>query len=282
MALKNLLLHIDDTKACSKRIEAALALAADHGAHLAAVYCISEYQLPGWADMPGHLAEEQHKREREHGQKKLDEFAERAKRWGVQYETRLARARTGLVGDLIALHGRYADMVVMGQVDPDDPPVGGNDLVEHVVLSCGRPVLVIPYIGAPLVKGSPSFGHNIMVGWDAGREATRAVNDAMSLLEKAETVEVVAVNPKKMGKHGDEPGADIGLHLSRHDVKVNVQHVEARDIEAGDTILSRLSDKGSDMLVIGAYGHSRLRDLVLGGVTESMLEHMTVPVLMSH
>lgn len=282
MALKNLLLHLDDTKACSKRIEAALALAADHGAHLAAVYCISQYDLPGWADMPSHLAKEQEQRERAHADQKLEEFAERAKRWGVEYETRSARARAGMVHQTISLHARYADLAILGQVDPDDPPAGGRDLVEHVVLSCGRPVLVVPYIGAPQENGQPSFGHNVMVGWDAGREATRAVNDALPILERAKNVDVVAVNPKKMGHHGDDPGADIGLHLSRHNVKVNVQHMEARDIEAGDTILSRISDKGSDLLVIGAYGHSRLRDLVLGGVTESVLEHMTVPVLMSH
>jgi nucleotide-binding universal stress UspA family protein len=121
-----------------------------------------------------------------------------------------------------------------------------------------------------------------MVGWDAGREATRAVNDALPLLERAKSVDVVSINPKKVGKHGDEPGADIGLHLSRHGVKVNVQHLETRDIDPGDTLLSRVSDKGCDLLVIGGYAHSRLRDLVVGGVTETMLEHMTVPVLMSH
>jgi len=282
MALRNLMLHLDDTKACGKRIEAALALAVEHNAHLAAVYCISEYQLPGWADMPSHLMKEQQQREQEHADKKLEEFAERAKRWNAKYETRVARTRSGMVHEVISLHARYSDMAILGQVDPDDPPVGGRDLVEHVVLSCGRPVLVIPYIGAPQVKGQPSFGHSVMVGWDAGREATRAVNDALPILERAKQVDVVAVNPKKIGKHGEDPGADIGLHLSRHDVKVNVQHLEARDIDAGDTILSRISDKGNDLLVIGAYGHSRLRDLVLGGVTESVLEHMTVPVLMSH
>jgi nucleotide-binding universal stress UspA family protein len=282
MALKNLLLHIDDTKACAKRIEAALALAAAHEAHLAAVYCIPEFHLPGWADMPSHLVEEQRKREEQHAQEKLDAFAERARKWGVNYETRAARARTGTVPDAVAVHARYSDLAILGQVDPDDPPAGAHNLVEQVVLSCGRPVLVIPYIGAPEKDGRPSFGHNVMVGWDAGREATRAVNDAMALLERAERVEVVAVNPKKVGKHGQEPGADIGLHLSRHRVNVNVQHLNAGDVSAGDTLLSRISDKGCDMLVIGAYGHSRLRDLVLGGVTESMLEHMTVPVLMSH
>jgi nucleotide-binding universal stress UspA family protein len=282
MALKNLLLHIDDTKACAKRMDYAIELARLHDAHLSAVYCIGEYKLPGWADMPSTLEKEQKEREEKRAKAKLDEFADRAKRAGINYETREARARVSDLPEVISIHGRYADLVILGQVDPNDPPAGGDRIVEHVVISCGRPVLVVPYVGAPERKGVPSVAQNIMVGWDAGREATRAVNDALPLLEQAKSVDVVSVNPKKVGKHGDEPGADIGLHLSRHQVKVNVQHLESRDIDPGDTLLSRVSDKGCDLLVIGGYAHSRLRDLVVGGVTETMLEHMTVPVLMSH
>lgn len=283
MAYKNLLLHIDDTKACGKRIDAAVALAARCDAHLTALYCIGEFELPGWADMPGHLARERRSREDERAREAQTRFEDKAKRAGVSFETRVARAPTNAIADEVALHARYADLTVLGQVDPDDIPEGGGHVVEDVVLGCGRPALVIPYIGAVSEGGDTIMGRRVMVAWDAGREATRAVNDALPLLQKAEKVDVLAVNPvKSHRRHGENPGADIALHLARHGVNVEVQHMEVHDIEAGDTILSRLADEGSDLLVMGAYAHSRLRELVLGGVTRSVLEHMTVPVLMSH
>lgn len=283
MAYKNLLLHLDTTKACAKRVEVALALAARCNAHLSALYCMGEFQLPGWADVPQHLAREYVSREEDRAQKTIEDFEARAKRAGVSYETRTARVATSYIPEEVAMHARYSDLAILGQIDPDDVPEGGRDLVEEVALSCGRPVLVVPYIGAAKDDGDVALGRRVMVAWDAGREATRAVNDALPLLQKAERVDLLAVNPVKgYRRHGEEPGADIALHLARHDVKVEVQHLEVHDIEAGDTILSRLSDEGSDLLVMGCYGHSRLRELVLGGATRSVLEHMTVPVLMSH
>src|SRR6185369_16191284 len=109
------------------------------------------------------------------------------------------------------------------------------------------------------------------------------VRDALPLLKRVKAVTVLAVNPKQgVHAHGEEPGADIALHLARHGVKVEIDHSLASDINPADEILSRASDYGSDLIVMGAYGHSRARELVLGGVTRSILAQMTVPVLMSH
>jgi nucleotide-binding universal stress UspA family protein len=121
------------------------------------------------------------------------------------------------------------------------------------------------------------------VAWDASREATRAVNDAIPLLASATTVTVLSVDPA-IGRteHGDVPGADIALHLARHGVNVRVEQTVSGGIGIGDLLLSRASDLGADLLVMGAYGHSRLRELVLGGATRTMLKSMTLPVFMSH
>jgi len=180
-----------------------------------------------------------------------------------------------------ALHARYADLVIAGQYDTDGEMADGEaELIDHLVLECGRPVLVVPYAGT-----FKTLGRHAMVAWNATREATRTVNDALPLLTRADRVDVVAVNPhggKGRDGHGQIPSADICHHLARHGVKCDAQHLEARDIDVGSALLSYIADEGADLLVMGAYGRSRLRELVLGGATRHLLREMTVPVLMSH
>jgi nucleotide-binding universal stress UspA family protein len=153
-----------------------------------------------------------------------------------------------------------------------------SDFAEELVLSAGRPVLLIPYAGH-----FPEVGRRVLVAWNAGREAARAVTDALPLLARASIVQVVAFDPRKGGAdHGDIPGADIALLLARHGVKVSIAQQQSKEVDVGNQILSRAADMQSDLIVMGAYGHSRLRELVLGGVTRTLLDTMTVPVLMSH
>jgi nucleotide-binding universal stress UspA family protein len=137
---------------------------------------------------------------------------------------------------------------------------------------------VVPYIGAATPPGK-----RVIVAWNGGREAARAVNDALPLLVAADQVDVVCVNPGR-GEEDDAdlPGADLCLHLARHGVKAEAQELVASDIEAGDLLLSRAADSGADLIVMGAYGHARWREVVLGGVTRQLLNQMTVPVFMSH
>lgn len=180
----------------------------------------------------------------------------------------------------IIVNARYADLVVMGQRDPDEDNTGmPSSIVDRSVLAVGRPVLVVPYY----VSAYPNLGRNVLVAWNGSRESVRAVNDAMPLMQHAERVVVMAVNPGgKRREHGEVPGADLALYLARHGVKAEARASVALEIGAGDELLARASDMGTDLLVMGAYGHSRLQELVMGGVTQTMMEHMTVPVLMSH
>jgi len=123
----------------------------------------------------------------------------------------------------------------------------------------------------------------VLVAWNASREATRAVHDALPILERADLVHVMAINPDHgRAGHGDIPGADICLHLSRHGVKAVCEHITADDLDPGEMLLSRAADEDCDLIVMGGYGHSRMRQLVLGGTTRQLLAHMTVPVLFSH
>jgi nucleotide-binding universal stress UspA family protein len=178
-----------------------------------------------------------------------------------------------------ALHARYVDLTILGQLDPDR---GDAELIrprpEQVTLASGRPILVVPYAGH-----FATVGRRVLIGWNATREATRAVNDAMPLLIEADVVTVLTIDAREgPDGHGELPGADISLHLARHGVKATVERTVSAGISAGDVLLSRAADLGADLLVIGAYGHSRVRELLLGGATRSILQSMTLPVLMSH
>ena len=280
MTYKDLLVHLDDSKGCAKRVDAAVRLAGRHGAHLTGVYPIVEIPLLDSIreQIPRDIRASMKAEAESRAEIALKGFREAAESSGVLYEVRTDHALDTTLASLLSMHARYADLVVLGQVDPDEPFYGNRDVPEEVVLSSGRPVLVVPYIGAP-----EAIGRRVVVAWDASREAARAVGDAMPILEQASSVVVVSINPKSTSLgHGEVPGADIGVHLARHNVNVEVERVLAGQVSVGNALLSHIADRGADLLVMGAYAHSRVRELVLGGATRTILESMTVPVLMAH
>ncbi len=197
-----------------------------------------------------------------------------AEREGLAHEWRVVE------GDVVhsaVLHARHADITIVGQNDPDRPALAPH-LPESVLLGSGRPVLIVPYAGH-----FQSVGHNVLVAWNATREAARAVADAVPILRKAGKVVVLSVNPPSAEVGGPAwPAADIARHIARHGVVAEASSSVSHDIDVGNVILSRAADFGSDLIVMGGYGHSRQREFLLGGVTRTLLQHMTVPVLMSH
>ena len=178
-----------------------------------------------------------------------------------------------------ALHARYADLVILGQLDPDRAEtVLIRPRPEQVALASGRPVLIVPYAGH-----FDNVGRRVLIAWSATREAARAVSDAMPLLTSAELVTVLTIDAREGPQaHGELPGADIAVHLARHGVKADIERTVSAGLPVGEALLSRAADLGADLIVMGAYGHSRVREVLLGGATRSVLRSMTVPVLMSH
>lgn len=280
MAYKNLLVQLDGTRACSDRIAAALDLATRFDAHLVGLYVSPELNVPSFIE--AHLSEElrsaQIGRRRERADEIIGRFEDAARRAGRTVESRQAAAFLDDIPEVLAFHGRYADLLILGQHDPEDEEALPPSLVQETLLSVGRPCLLVPYIGVP-----ENFGRQVLLAWDSGREAARATIDALPLLRRAEKVRILAVNPQRgLDGHGDTPGADVALALARHGVIAEAQQTVSEELEVADVLLSRAADYGSDLIVLGAYAHSRLRDLVLGGVTRSLLRQMTVPLLMSH
>lgn len=172
-------------------------------------------------------------------------------------------------------HGRHCDLAVLGQPDPDrDPSAMGSTLPGDLALALGRPVLVLPYIGQYTAPGK-----TVLIAWNDSREAARAVHDALPMLLAATSVIVLCIDGDEQQQRS---AASLVQHLSHHGITAKLRHTTAADIGAGEALLSALADNSADLLVMGAYGHSRLREMTLGGVTHTILQSMTVPVLLGN
>jgi len=194
---------------------------------------------------------------------------------GISAEKRILRANMSDAADQFGRIARRFDLAIVGQVEPDGSPVQAM-VCESTLFESGRPMIIVPYI-----QTAPLKLDRIMVCWDGSRPAARAIADAMPLLKRAGTIEVVSVTSER-GKQDEIEGADIGHHLARHGLKVEVTRITRGELDVEDVLLSHAADSDADFMVMGGYGHSRLREFVLGGVTRSMLRTMTVPTLMSH
>ncbi len=290
MSYKSILVHIDDSKRNAARLDFAIDMAIAHKAHLTGVYVLRPPTAVLYAEggMPVEFYEKEAAATQDLADKAKAAFEKRLGKESLSFEWRQGQ---GDHAEVITTNARYADITIMGQTDLEDtssstPP----DLAELIALSSGRPILTVPFAGT-FKFGQP----HIMVAWNGSREATRAVHDTLPLLQSAKKVTVLVVSQKKEAEgHGEQPGADIALYLARHGVKAEAHFVVAPHdssaghrfslpkIDVGGEVLSRAADFGADMIVMGAYGHSRLRELVLGGVTHHVFRHMTVPVVVSH
>jgi nucleotide-binding universal stress UspA family protein len=278
--IKDILVQIDGGKSSAGRIDAAIGLAARFDAHVTGLVLALEpmapIAVPGLVPvvLPDFVYEETAKA----AVAVAAAFRDTMEKAGLTPDCRTVTVLSMDAAETVALHGRHSDIVILGQTSPDEIIPGGPSFCSDVIMSAGRPALVVPYSG---VRATP--GERILVAWNASRESARAVNDALPFLVKAKAVTVLTVNPDKDGMESRrEPGADIALHLARHGVKVEAERAIAHDISVGDAILAEIGDNGQDMVVMGAYGHSRLQEFVLGGVTREMLNVMAAPVLMSH
>ncbi len=279
MSYKTILVHLDESRRTEERIRIAAQIAMNEDAHLVGVAMTGVsrfiYQSAhignGDPNLAMHL---DFLRERARGV--LEIFEQTVIKLGVNsFEKRLVDDEAGAG---VSIQGRYSDLIVLGQYDPDETfPATLSDFPEYVMLHSGRPVLIIPYAGL-----FQSIAKKILISWDASREATRAITDAIPLLSKANIVQVAVFNPLSAAdEHGEQPGADIALFLARHNINVEVIPQQT-EIDIGNALLSLVNDLNSDMIVMGGYGHARFREMILGGVTHTVLKSMTIPVLISH
>ncbi|WP_428673263.1 universal stress protein [Reyranella sp.] len=277
MSFKTILVHCDAGTAAPLRLEVATQLASRFDASLVGVHATPPFATPlfmddGFSMAPLFEAYEEAATAAKAASRAVFDRALKGKHLSTEW-----RPMDGPVDDVMTVCGRYADLLVVGQSQVDDATQPGG-VPESIALASGRPVLVVPFVGA-----DKPLGHVVMLCWNASRESARAAADALPFLKAAQKVIVLVVEPKVSPEgHGEEPGADVATWLARHGVKVIVQRDVAPDADVGNIILSRAADHDVDLIVMGLYGHSRLREMVLGGVSWTMLSSMTVPVLMAH
>ena len=263
MAIKDLLIQIDAFTAPEAQLAYALGIAEAHGAHTIGV-----------AHAPSGVASL-----RNDAQFALGAFARAGEQRGLTVETRLTECAPGDFAGLLALQARHTDMTVIGQPATDGSQGRAQTAVyEELLFHSGRPVLVVPWAGRP--KPVPQTA---IVAWDASSTAARALADALPILRQAAKTIILVATDGQSTTLGADPGTDIAQHLARHDVDVELRCIPLDpETQTADLLLSQVADLGADLMVMGGYHHSRMREYILGGVTRTIMKTMTVPVLMSH
>jgi nucleotide-binding universal stress UspA family protein len=255
----------------------AVSVAAALQAHLTGVAFIYDPVVPisGTGYIPADAIESQRADNETAAEAAIKDFTAATDRAGISAEPQMLTASLTGAGDQFARMARHFDLAIVGQAQPEMSTME-QIIGETTLFESGRPIIMVPYI-----QKAPFKSGNVMICWDGSRTAARAVADAIPILGESSRIEIVSVTSER-GKEDEIEGVDIGQHLARHGLKVDVHRISRGNIDVADALLSHAADSAADLLVMGGYGHSRLREFVLGGVTRSIFQSMTLPVLLSH
>ena len=255
----------------------ALDLARRLEAHVTGVALAVDPIVPGFvvAPLPVEVIEQARTEAVEVARGATRRFLDEARKVGVAAEARVAEILMGGAPEGFVVNCRSTDLVVIGQDDPDRPEPMREAMIETALFEGTAPLLLVPYIS----RGAITLDR-VMIAWDGSRTAARAVQAALPLLALARKISVVMI--EKAGSNPGQPGAELATWLARHGLDVELTQIEAPDISVADALLDHAADKSFDLLVMGGYGHSRVREFLLGGATRGILATMTLPVLMAH
>jgi nucleotide-binding universal stress UspA family protein len=275
--IKDIIVNLSVTKDGSAVGNYAVSVADALQAHLTGVAFIYDPIVPisDGGYIPAEVIENQRADNVKGAESAIKNFTIAADRAGISAEPLMPNASLSGAADQFARMARRFDLAIIGQAQTDMSTME-QIIGETTVFESGRPLIMVPYIQKAAFKID-----NAMICWDGSRPAARAVGDAIPILGKSDRVEIVIVANER-GKQADIEDADIGRHLARHGLKVDVHRITGGNIDIADALLSHAADSGADFMVMGGYGHSRLREFVLGGVTRSIFQSMTIPVLISH
>jgi nucleotide-binding universal stress UspA family protein len=276
---KNILVYLDEGVSNEERMKTALAMANVNGARITGVALNAAPSLQTMIRAGILGANELLEKNRAQCQSILDAFAAMAGSQDIEHDTRIVECKEGRAPQKLAHLARNFDLSILRQANPDRPNAElVLDVAEEVLFTSGRPVFFMPYIGAHAIPCKRA-----LVAWDGSASSTRALHDALPLMEHMDEVVILVVDADKQERiNGEQPGTEISQHLNAHGINNRVSRVHSGGSTTSTMILNALTDNGSDILVMGGYGTSKLREIVLGGVTRTLLNTMTVPVFMSH
>jgi len=284
MTYKTILVLLSDTRRTQQLLDAASAMARQFDAHVIGLYVLPAAQV--YSDV-GMLATPMlFEGYRDLFKSKLEEvrkkFEARVKQDGLKAEWRAVDSNYPDIAESAIVHSRSAELVITSQIERGPNGDIERDLIVRLILESGRPVLIIPRLGHFAPRGE-GIAEKAIVGINGTKESSRAMFDALPLLRLVKETRLVWVDPYKQSREaGEIPGAEEAAVLSRHGIKAVAEPMMTDGLNAGEALLARANDLGADLLVMGGYAHSRMREFVFGGATRHVLEHMTIPVLMSH
>jgi nucleotide-binding universal stress UspA family protein len=275
--IKDIIVNLSVTKNDSTVANYAVSVAAALQARLTGIAFIYDPVVPisGTGYIPADVIESQRADNETVAEAAIKDFNVATDRAGISAEPQMLNASLTGAGDQFARMARRFDLAIVGQAQPEMSTME-QIIGETTLFESGRPMIMVPYI-----QKAPFKTNNVIICWDGSRTAARAVADAIPILSKSSRIEIVSVTSER-GKEDEIEGADIGQHLARHGLKVDVHRISRGNIDVADALLSHAADNSADLMVMGGYGHSRLREFVLGGVTRSIFQSMTLPVLLSH
>ena len=280
MTYKTILISLNEISRLPQLIAAASSLGQALDAHVSGLYVIPAVQVypsVGFEAAP-QVFEGNRTYFKDNAATVRSTFEAAMQREGVKFDLHVIDARTPLIADDVIAWGRSADVVLVSATNPDEVTGVERDFVEQVIMGAGRPVVILPATGEAKLSLD-----EVVLGWDGGREAARAAFDAMPLLRVAKKVRIVRADPQKdPGLRGGVPGADLAEALARHGIKAETQGFPTEGYDAGQALLRCADDCGAGLIVMGAYGHSRLTEFIFGGATRFVLSRLNRPVLMSH
>ena len=280
MSYKTILVSLNEVGRLSELVAAAVTLARETGAHVSGLYVVPAVQVypsVGFEAAP-QVFEGNRSFFKDNGARVKQAFEEAMRREGLSFDFHQIDAHTPVIADEVVASGRVADLVIVSTTNPEEITGVERDFVEQTVMALGRPVIVLPYKG----KATVSL-NEVIIGWNGGREAARATFDALPLLKKAGKVRVVRIDPQKdPSLRGSVAGADLAEALARHGVRAEAQGYPTDGQDEGQALMRCAEDSGAGLIVMGAYGHSRLAEFIFGGATRFVLNRLVRPVLMSH
>ncbi len=277
MAIKNVTVHIDHSESCKHRVKAAIDVVKQNNARLTALFVVPDYFVPSYveAQISADVITQINDQAMEHASETMSRVKKQIADAGLSVDAFIEEGNLiGILND----YSLYTDLLILGQSQPEDPDNLSESLADHLVMEGGAPCLVIPYIGA-----RQTLAKRVLVAWNESRECARALKEALPVLKQADKVTVLLIKQKSHDEEHTAIQKKVMLgYLADHDINADISICIDNHLDAGDTLIAEAIDNDNDLIVMGAYGHSRLRELVLGGATRHLLKQMTVPVFISH